>query len=44
MLAFVLVATQFDKVRHLKVSILSVSVTAGLLVLLLIVSVLSHAA
>lgn len=44
MLAFVLVATQFDKVRHLKVSIWSVSVTAGLLVLLLIVSVLSHAA
>ena len=42
-LACVLVATQFEKVRHMKISILSVSITTGLLLVLLLVAISGYA-
>lgn len=44
MLASLLVAMQFEKVRYMKVSTWSVSVTSGLLLLLLAVTIVSHVA
>ena len=43
MLACVLVATQFKKVRYMQISVWSVSVTSGLLLVLLSLTVFSHA-
>lgn len=43
MLACVLVATQFKKVRYMQVSVWSVSVTSGLLLVLLAFAAFSHA-
>ena len=42
-LACVFVATQFEKVRHMKISILSVSITTGLLLVLLLVAISGYA-
>ena len=43
MLACVLVATQFKKVRYMQISVWSVSVTSGLLLVLLALTAFSHA-